>query len=662
MKHHRFHPFVPATVLALAPALLPHVLELPLWITGWCLGLWGYAVLATRRGWPAPGGLPLAALALAGFGGAMGSFGGAFYSQSYVAVLAVMASLKTLECRRYRDVMISLFLAYFLVVANLFYNDELAVTLYMVISVLLTTAILIHVHHPPSPPRRKLRLAGAILLQALPLTVILFYLFPRIEGNLWGWTQNKAGQAGFSDQMSPGGVARIVESDEIAFRVRFAGEIPPPDQRYWRGLTFLRFDGRTWHKAMRRPVRNISVAGDGPIAYTISLEPHEEHWLFALDMPVQAPDDGYYMNDYTLASRDPVRNRINYTVRSVLNARTSGNFPSWFKYPLELPESGNPRARELAERFRAEAETDREVVARAMDFLRENEFFYTLEPPRLGANAVDDFLFDTRRGYCEHYASAFAFLMRAAGVPARVVGGYLGGEINPYAEYMIVRQSDAHAWVEVHLPETGWTRVDPTSAVAPERVLEGVQQALSPEDLARLLSLPNLGPLTDMLRSLDLGWDAINAYWLLWVMSYTAEDQAGLLEWLGIDTADWLWTLKVGLLLMVSVAALLAAFAGIAVLRRERAAEPARRAYDRFCRKMARAGVAREAAEGPRDFAQRAAAARPDLAETVDAVINDYVQLRYGRPNGDKALLKGLEREVRRFAPGREREKRNRPS
>ncbi len=654
-----FHRFAPATVIALAPALAPHVVELPAWITGWCVAMWAYAVAGTRRGWSPPGRFLLAALSIGGFGGALASFGGAFYSQSYVAVLAVMASLKTMECRRYRDVMISLFLAYFLVVANLFYNDELAVTLYMFLSVLITTAVLVHVHHPVGPPRLKVRLAGVILLQALPLTVILFYLFPRIEGNLWGLTQNKSGMSGFSDRMSPGSIARVVENDEIAFRVRFEGPIPPPDQRYWRGLTFLQFDGRNWHKSLRRPIRDPEIAGTGEVVYAVTLEPHDDHWLFALEMPAESPDDGFYMTDYTLISREPVRKRMRYQVRSLVNPRT-GPMPGWERAALQLPRAGNPRARGLAEQWRTETADPRELADRALAHFRENSFFYTLEPPALGTHAVDDFLFETRRGYCEHYASAFAFLMRAAGVPARVVGGYLGGEINPYAEYMIVRQSDAHAWVEVHLSETGWTRVDPTSAVAPERVLQGMQEALSPEDLARLFSLPDLGAVTDMLRSMNLGWDAVNAFWLLWVMSYTAEDQAGLLSRLGIDTDDMLWTAKVGILLAGSAAVLLGFFALLANLRRERSVDPARRAYDRFCQKMARAGVVREASEGPRDFARRAAAARPDLAGTVDAVVNRYVQLRYGRPNGNDELLKGLEREVRKFSPGKGTEERGR--
>ncbi|MFP4307561.1 MAG: DUF3488 and DUF4129 domain-containing transglutaminase family protein [Desulfococcaceae bacterium] len=650
-----FHRFAPATVIALAPALAPHVIELPPWITGWCVAMWVYAVAGTRRGWSPPGRFLLAGLSIFGFGGALASFGGAFYSQSYVAVLAVMASLKTMECRRYRDVMISLFLAYFLVVANLFYNDELAIALYMFLSVLITTAVLVHVHHPVSPPRLKIRLAGVILLQALPLTVILFYLFPRIEGNLWGLTQNKSGISGFSDRMSPGSIARVVENDEIAFRVRFEGAIPSPDQRYWRGLTFIQFDGRNWHKSLRRPIRDPEIAGTGQVAYAITLEPHDEHWLFALEMPAESPEDGFYMDDYTLVSREPVRRRTLYRVRSLVNPQT-GPLLGSDRAALQIPRAGNPRARALAEQWRAETADPGELVDRAMAYLRENSFFYTLEPPALGANTVDDFLFETRRGYCEHYASAFAFLMRAAGVPARVVGGYLGGKINPYAEYLIVRQSDAHAWVEVHLPETGWTRVDPTSAVAPERLLEGVQEALSPEDLARLFSMPDLGPITDMLRSMDFGWDAVNAFWLLWVMSYTAEDQAGLLSRLGIDTDDMLWTAKAGILLAGSVAVLLGLFAGLANLRRGRSGDPARRAYDRFCRKMARAGVAREASEGPIDFARRAAAVRPDLAGAVDTVVNHYVQLRYGRPNGNEELLKGLEREVRKFSPGKEPE------
>lgn len=648
----RFHRHVSGTVLALALALAPHATELQPWVVAWCVIPWSYAAAAVRRGWPAPNRHLLAAMAIVGFGGAMITAGGAIYSESYVSLLAIMASLKTMETRAYRDVMISLFLAYFLVVANLFYNDELAITLYMFLSVLVTTAVLIHVHHPAGPLRPKVRLAGVILLQALPLTVVLFYLFPRIEGNLFGMTKGSEGRPGFTDKISPGNVARLVESDEIAFRVRFEGAVPPPDRRYWRGLTYSDFDGRTWEKSRRYPLRRPEVSGDGIVAYAITLEPHDEHWMFALDMPVEAPDNGIFMNDYTVAARRPVRKRLLYGVRSATNFRT-GPLPSWesaSRY-LGIPPSGNPRARALAERWAAETDRPEALVDLAMDYLRRNEFFYTLEPPLLGVHPVDDFLFETRRGYCEHYASAFAFLMRAAGVPARLVGGYLGGEINPYAEYMIVRQSDAHAWVEVHLPGTGWTRVDPTSAVAPERVLEGLQQALSPEDWSRLFSLPDLGPLTDMLRTMDLGWDAVNAYWLLWVMSYSSQDQQGLLSRLGIETDDWLWTLKVSFLATACAVALLLLFMGVAAFRRMRAVDPARRAFDRFCRKMARTGLVRDPAEGPKDFAARAAAKRPDLADAVDAVVEPYVRLRYGRTDGDRDLLRTLEKRVRRFSP-----------
>ena len=648
----RFHPHVPATLVALVPALAPHVPELPPWINVSCLVLWIYAWTASRRGWPAPGRFPLAFMAVFGFGGAMVSYGGAIYSQTYVAMLAVMAALKTMETRAYRDVMISLFLAYFLIVSNLFFRDDLASTLYMLLSLLITTAVLVHVHGAAVPRRAKLRLAGVILLQALPIAAILFYLFPRIEGNLFGMTQSRQGRSGFTDRISPGNLSRLVENEEVAFRVRFEDAVPEPDQRYWRGLTFARFDGRTWERIQRIPIPGPEFAGEGDIVYTVNLEPHDEHWLFALEMPARSPEDALYLNDFTLVARRPVRKRMLYTVRSVRNVRT-GPFPSraMASQYLDLPRTGNPRARALAQGWAASAEGPEAVVEMAMDYLRRNDFRYTLEPPLLGVHTVDDILFETRRGYCEHYASAFAFLMRAAGVPARLVGGYLGGEINPYAEYMIVRQSHAHAWVEVHLDGTGWTRVDPTAAVAPERILEGVRQSLSEEDWSRLFSMPDLGPLTDMFRSLDLGWDAVNTYWLLWVMSYTARDQRGLLSRLGVDPDDWLWTLKAGMIAMGALTILLAGFAGAARLRRGRKADPAQRAYDRFCRKMARTGLARDPAEGPRDFAARIVAERPDLAEEVHAVLERYVRLRYGRPEGGPDLARELERRVRRFSP-----------
>lgn len=643
----------PAVIAALAVALLPHTLRLPPWIVIWCAALWGYGMLVSRHGWRRPGRWARNGLALAGGMGALVSFGHTVGGDAFAALLAVMAGLKPLEMTTHRDRMVTAFLAYFIVITSLFVYENLAMTLYMGLSVLITTSVLIRMNHPDGNLRRHLRLSGVIMVQALPLTLVLFLLFPRIQGSLWGVPGDTQATSGFSDTLRMGQVSRMVQSDEIAFRAQFQEEVPDQRRLYWRGIVFYHFDGRNWQWKLRAPLPMEPLEGEAPATYTIGLEPHRDRWLFALDLPATDPQMARLFPDYTLMRRGRVRRKLHYRLTSLMVYNTGPLHRRDRAAALELPPNENPRSRALARRWAEERGHPRAIVDAALEMIREERFVYTLSPPPLGADPIDAFLFDTRRGYCEHYASAFAFLMRAAGVPARVVGGYQGGTRNPYGSYVTVRQSDAHAWVEVYLEGEGWVRVDPTAAVAPDRIERGVAAALAPGEAPDFLSDGRFGGDFRLWRAIRDGWDAVNIGWDMWFAGYAFEQQQSLLRKIGIDLRSWKGPVR-ALLLTLALAGLFTLGFGLRIFRKPReTADPVREIYALFCRKLARVGLVRDPHDGPVAFADRIASLRPDLDSAARGIIDRYVRFRYGGAGYGEADIEAFRRSVRRFQPDR---------
>jgi transglutaminase-like putative cysteine protease len=286
-----------------------------------------------------------------------------------------------------------------------------------------------------------------LLLQAIPLMLVLFLLFPRIQGPLWGLPHDAhAGLSGLSDNMSPGSLNSLILSDAVAFRAAFRGRIPEAKALYWRGPVLWDYDGRTWTAPRFVFNANELPSGEPTIEYTVTLEPHNKRWLFALEMPTQRPPRAVATRDMQLLSATPVRSRMRYDMSSQLQAAYGAeDGESILQRALQLPEGYNPRTLDHAKELRRKYRDDRQLVSAVLTDFRNENFVYTLSPPLLGQHAVDEFLFDTRRGFCEHYASAFTVLMRAVGIPARVVTGYQGGQVNPVGDYVLIRQADAHA-------------------------------------------------------------------------------------------------------------------------------------------------------------------------------------------------------------------------
>ena len=494
------------------------------------------------------------------------------------------------------------------------------------------------------PPALLLRGAGRQLLLALPLALVLFAFFPRLSGAFWALPSGEEAITGLSDEMSPGDISRLVESDEPALRARFSGPLPPVELRYWRGPVLHDFDGRTWRRQRGQLAAMPELNYRGPAYhYTVTLEPNTHGTVLALELV--SPGDlpfVLFTGDHQLLAAHPINQVQSYELSSYPQATSSAELATLARHiDLALPVDRNPRTQSLATTLRASAGGDAAFAALAMSYLRDGGFEYTLTPQRLGRDSVDDLLFTTRQGFCAHYASAYVTLMRAGGVPARVVTGYLGGEWNRFGGYLIVRQSDAHAWAEVWLADRGWVRTDPTAVVAPERLTRGRYDLAGSGagGNARLLRAP-------WLSNALQGWDALNAWWQDQVVGFNFRRQLDLARWLGFADRDWqalavvLGAGLIGWLLWMS-------WTLRHVLRRERP-DALARAWGRIEVRLRRAGLARAAHEAVLAHAERLALERPAHRATLLPLARHYTQLRYGLPGRAEELSKFL-RSARRY-------------
>ena len=628
----------------LALVAAPHAQRLPWWLNLIALILLAWRVYLGVGERVLPKKWLLTLFVAGGVFGVYFTYRTIFGRDSGVALLVLFLSLKLLELHTPRDAIVLILLAYFLALTNFFYSQTLPTAGLMLASVLVNTASLVNFAAPARALRANLKTAGVLLAQAGPVMLILFFLFPRVQGPLWGLPQDAySGITGLSDSMSPGLISRLSQSDAIAFRVKFEKDTPARRQLYWRGPIFWHFDGRTWRPGDFRPFGQIRFEATGnPYNYEVTLEPHNHNWLFALELAAKIPPNASVTTDYMLLSRTPVRTRMRYDMSSYTDFSTRGaDDPDELRPGLQLPQGFNPRARRLAKEWTQSADTDAAIAQRALSYFREQGFVYTLEPPLLGRDSVDEFLFGSKSGFCEHYASSFVFLMRAAGLPARVVTGYQGGELNPVDGYMIVRQSDAHAWAEVWLKGRGWVRFDPTAAASPVRVESGVAAAVPATDPLPLMARTTL----IWLREVRHNWDALANKWNQLVLGYNPERQREFLSRVGMSEPSWE---NMALTLFWGVAGLLALLTAW-LLRRIRTLDPVQRLWLRFCNKLGRKGNPRAPHEGPADFVARAAERYPGEAERIRAIGERYIALRYGE-QADPRMLAELRLLVRELS------------
>lgn len=607
-------------------AVLPHVPDLTPWIV--LLALVGAALRLTiqLRQWQLPPKLLRIAIAFAAMLGVLATYRTLNGLEAGTAFLVVMGSMKLLETRTTRDLTVLVFVAYFLLFAGFLYNQSLLRLPWMLVTAWLLTATLMITHQTaPMAMREALGMTGKMLLQALPLAILLFLFFPRLPGQFWALPARGGATTGLSDEMSPGDVSDLSISGAIAFRVKFEGDTPPPQERYWRGPVLHDFDGRTWRRLrVFYPEQPLTASGTS-YRYNVTLQPHNRRWIFGLDAVTDWPRSrASRLFDQQLLARDPIAAMTTFRLESSTAYEIGGPLPGTTREADTRVGDRNPRSKQFAAELLARSGSPEAFIRAVLQKFRDEEYFYTLEPPRLEADAVDDFLFNTRRGFCEHFASAFTLLARAAGIPARVVTGYQGGEFNPMGGYLIVRQSDAHAWSEVWIEGKGWIRVDPTAAVAPERIERGMDAALAADE-------PVPGRLFNRVNAfvqIRLAWDALNTFWNDQIVEFGATQQRSMLERLGIEGADW-EALGMGVVLtLASFFIVLSAW--LAWQFRPRKADPVAQVYAQLCRRLARCELARLPHEGPKDYLSRVAQAKPAITADLAEVRALYISLRYG--------------------------------
>ena len=651
-------------IICLFALVAPHVERIPVWVLAVYLLAALWRILVYRGRWSFPGRWVKAALIASGFAGIWFSYRSLIGLEPTVALLLTAFALKLIELAKRKDAYVLLFLGYFICLTEFLFSQDILIVLYSLLNVVLITTALVALHQPGEHQfnRGTIRLAGTMVLQALPLMVVLFFLFPRI-GPLWTVPlKSHTARTGMSDFMKPGDVSRLSQSDEVAFRAQFEGDIPARSSLYWRGLVFSKLEEGAWRSLRyydlpptERRAAPVERIGDR-VSYSVIMEPTQQNWLYSLRYAQSSSPGVMNAPDFRLFTPVELEDQYRYAADSWPDATLEPDLSDWRRdVELRLPGGANPRTRQWAQSLRADLDSDAAMVAAVLDRFRTGAFTYTLQPPLLSNDdPMDQFLFETRRGFCEHYAYAFVVAMRAAGIPARVVAGYQGGEVNPVNRTVIVHQFDAHAWAEVWLEGEGWRRVDPTASVSPDRIEWGLERAVAAE--GTFLAESPLSPLrfrsVNWVNQLRLRYDALTYRWQSWVVGFDSEQQFKFLQNLFGEVSGrrfaavllGTWGVALGLI-------------AINLLRKPRINRltlPDRK-YLGVCDRLAALGLAREAGESPRSYAARVARVRPDWAEAFLQISDMYYDLAYADTDGHGAAeeerLARFLRAVREFRP-----------
>ena len=630
-------------------SIAPHFPNLPLWVSGMVVFALSWRCLQNLDKLPEVPKWLLIPMVLAGGVGVFAEYWTVVGRDAGLALLTVMSSFKFLESRRQRDLLILVFLCYFLIATHFLFSQSIPTAAMMLVTLIVITATLITINQREQEVRvgELLQTSSRLVLYSIPIMLILFVLVPRIPGPLWGLTnEQRGGITGLSDSMSPGKISNLIRSNEVAFRVDFKGEVPPQSQLYWRGPVMANYDGYRWSQAPRKPLQRLTLNVSQPaIEYTVTLEPNGEQWLLALDIPTRLVPDSLMTSDFQLISKKKINDLQRYTTESRLAYEFGANeLAKYLRTTRKYPEQFNPKTIAFGQSLASRFDSGEEIVNEVLAMFSRESFFYTLKPPLLGEHSVDEFLFDSRRGFCEHYAGSFALLMRAAGIPARIVTGYQGGEFNDVGNYLIVRQSDAHAWTEVWIEGRGWIRVDPTAAVSPDRIESGLDEALADEISS--FRIRNRNP---MFGNLLFSWDNLQHSWNDWVLNYDEQKQRNFLSQLNLGIKNWSDMVIALVIMLATVTGLF----WLVAWYRELPPRPA--AYEilfkRLLRKLARRGIERKPSEDTRAFLRRISAGEIAQNDQLERIIDLYNRIKYGRNGDSPQALKQMRSMINSLQP-----------
>ncbi|WP_375177051.1 transglutaminase family protein [Marinobacter mobilis] len=638
-------------IAAFVLLLVPQWDRLPLWLPLACVGLAGWRWLVHLGRLRLPGRWFRGGIMLVMISAYLVTINGGFTVDTAASFFVIAVGLKWIETRTPRDFYVLFFILTYLAAVNFLFEQGMIWTLLNFAGVMFLL-IGLQILNAPDVPNALMggwrRLLG-MFVKTLPIVVLLFLFFPRLAP-LWSVPLvSGSAKTGMSDSMTPGDISNLAQSSERAFRVAFGGTVPIPRDRYWRGLVLDQLDGNTWRQSRPEPYQRLGrVMNDGgvgelgPSEYDVLMEPTGQNWAFALKGSAAASANVYESGDDLFRFRRPADTPVRYRLSYGHSAGAPGALTSAeFRQFLQLPSGGNLRTRALADRLRRENPDAAGFIDQLLTRFREEPYFYTLRPPKMTGDSIDQLLFDARRGFCAHYAGATTFLLRAAGIPARIVTGYQGGEAGAGGDYLIIRQYDAHAWVEAWLPGQGWLRIDPTAAIAPDRIEMGLQQAVADEGsfLENSWTSPQRYGDVALIRWASLQLDKINYQWQRWVVGYQGQTQLDLLSRLPGH-----WGLKeLGYFSAGLVAAGLL-LAGVLSALRQRALvikDPFARITEQWHQLLLRHGIEVMEGETPRETAERVARAVPAAAAPARsfarALYNHYYVGSGGGESGDQA-------------------------
>jgi len=558
------------------------------------------------------------------------------------SLFVIALGLKLLEIKTERDLYLVNYLAFIVATSQFLYQQSILMAAYILFVCCVLLATLVSINSQKPETLSALITATKIVFQALPISIVLFVLFPRIEAPRWMlFDQQHSAKTGLSDSLEPGAISQLGLSDELVFRAKFTSQLPPPNQRYWRGPVYSHTDGLRWteiNRSRKKKSKQIVYSGR-KYQYTLMIEAQDKDWVFGLDMAESFPPSLRKNQQYQLINLENKHQRAEYKFTSYTQYNTGEISQKERKDNLQLPAEASDNIKQLVRQLQGFDSAPEVFIQSLLSHFKNENFHYTLRPPLMGDKPIDTFLFDRRYGFCSHYATAFVYLMRVAGLPARVVGGYQGGEFNPLGGFLEIKQANAHAWAEVWLEGKGWVRFDPTAAIAPERIEQDVNI-----DLQIATGIVSFSPMfTDASKALSWMkqarqlWSNIDYSWQRWVINYDTKNQSKFLSSWGIDDikAIFYWLLS-------SIAFITAILAWIILRKKQRKIEKEQMLYQLFCKKMAKAGVNKQAGETVQNFCLRVQKQRPELAEKVLKITKIYTRLRYEKiaMADDMSLLK----------------------
>lgn len=618
---------------------LPHVYHIPASIFAFFYLLLGWRFIGIWKPEWLPNKWVVFMLMITGIALLYSQHQGLFGRDAGTRLFLTALALKLLEIKSERDLYLITYLAFIVAASQFLYGQSLLMGAYSLLVCCALFATLVCINSRKPQPLAALKTASLLVLQALPIAIVLFILFPRIDAPRWMLFEDTSqARSGLSDSMEPGSISELGLSDELVFRVRFADKLPPPAQRYWRGPVLSYTDGKRWTQTSTltspRAVVKPGFAGS-PYRYTLLMEPHNKNWVFALDMPAEFSAPLSQQANYQLVSPDNPNKRAEYKITSYPEYNTGLLSRAEYSDAMQLPAPPSARIKQLVTQLHGFDSQPIRFISQLLNHFQTEDFHYTLTPPVMEDNPIETFLFETRHGFCSHYAAAFVYLMRVANIPARVVTGYQGGEYNKMGDFLEIRQYSAHAWAEVWLKDKGWVRVDPTAAVAADRIERNVDiDALVPGGAISFVPVSeDARAAYHWLKQARQLWNHVDYNWQRWVINYDNRNQAKFLSSLGMDD------IKAMMYWMIASIALITALLSAFLLRQKaKASDQVLRIYQRFCKKLARRGVIKNVAEGENDFANRAKLRMPEQAADIAKITGVFTRLRYGRTPTSREL------------------------